>query len=63
MAAPIGLAGRKSPIVAYVPDVEPALALQLAIRYADKVAVSIEDSKAHLRKGKDGIVTGVSSAQ
>ena len=58
VAAPIGLAGRKSPIVAYVPDVEPALALQLAIRYADKVAVSIEDSKAHLRKGKDGIVTG-----
>ncbi len=58
VAAPIGLAGRKSPIVAYVPDVEPALALQLAIRYADKVAVSIENSKPFIQKGKDIVVTG-----
>lgn len=58
VAAPVGLAARKKPIVAYVPDVEPALALQLAIRFADKIAVSIDSSIDFIQKGKDIIVTG-----
>ena len=58
VAAPIGLAGRKLPVVAYVPDVEPALALQLGIRFADRVAVSIENSKPFIQQGKQVVVTG-----
>lgn len=48
---------RRTPIVVYLPDVEPGLAVKFVSRLAAKVAVSVEASAPFVSKGKM-IVTG-----
>lgn len=58
VAIPIGLAGRKVPMLLCVPDIEPALALQTLTRFADVIAVSTEDSRRYFSKEKQVEVVG-----
>jgi UDP-N-acetylglucosamine--N-acetylmuramyl-(pentapeptide) pyrophosphoryl-undecaprenol N-acetylglucosamine transferase len=44
VAVPMALAGRKIPSLLYVPDIEPGLALNTLAHFADKIAVTAEDS-------------------
>jgi UDP-N-acetylglucosamine--N-acetylmuramyl-(pentapeptide) pyrophosphoryl-undecaprenol N-acetylglucosamine transferase len=44
VAVPMALAGRKVPSLLYVPDIEPGLALNTLARFADKIAITAEDS-------------------
>ena len=46
VAVPMALAGWKVPSLLYVPDIEPGLALNTLARFADKIAVTAEDSLA-----------------
>jgi UDP-N-acetylglucosamine--N-acetylmuramyl-(pentapeptide) pyrophosphoryl-undecaprenol N-acetylglucosamine transferase len=48
---------RRTPIVVYLPDVEPGLAVKFVSRLATCVAVSVGDSKSYLPAGKV-VVTG-----
>lgn len=48
---------RRTPIVVYLPDLEPGLAVKFVSRLATRVAVSVEDSKQYLPARKV-IVTG-----
>jgi UDP-N-acetylglucosamine--N-acetylmuramyl-(pentapeptide) pyrophosphoryl-undecaprenol N-acetylglucosamine transferase len=48
---------RRTPIVVYLPDVEPGLAVKFVGRLARHVAVSVEASEPYLPKGKM-VVTG-----
>jgi undecaprenyldiphospho-muramoylpentapeptide beta-N-acetylglucosaminyltransferase len=60
LAAPAVLAARMSgvPIAVYVPDIEPALAAKFAARFARRIAVTAEPSKAFYPKGAPVQVTG-----
>jgi UDP-N-acetylglucosamine--N-acetylmuramyl-(pentapeptide) pyrophosphoryl-undecaprenol N-acetylglucosamine transferase len=44
LAVPMALAGMHIPTALYVPDIEPALALKTLARFADRIAVTAEDS-------------------
>ena len=44
VAVPMALAGWKVPSLLYVPDIEPGLALNTLARFAEKIAVTAEDS-------------------
>jgi UDP-N-acetylglucosamine:LPS N-acetylglucosamine transferase len=44
VAVPMALAGMRIPTVLYVPDIEPALAIKTLARFADKIAVTAEES-------------------
>jgi UDP-N-acetylglucosamine--N-acetylmuramyl-(pentapeptide) pyrophosphoryl-undecaprenol N-acetylglucosamine transferase len=44
LAVPMALAGRRVPTLLYVPDIEPALAMQTLLPFADRVAVTAPDS-------------------
>jgi UDP-N-acetylglucosamine--N-acetylmuramyl-(pentapeptide) pyrophosphoryl-undecaprenol N-acetylglucosamine transferase len=58
VAVPIALAGRRVPIVLYVPDIEPALALKTLARFADKIAVTAPDSFRYFKDPDRLILTG-----
>jgi UDP-N-acetylglucosamine--N-acetylmuramyl-(pentapeptide) pyrophosphoryl-undecaprenol N-acetylglucosamine transferase len=58
VAVPMALAGRKFPSVLYVPDIEPGLALKSLSRFARRVAVTADDSRAYFPKGASVTVTG-----
>lgn len=58
VAVPTGLAGRKVPTLLYVPDIEPGLALKLIARFADRIAVTAEDSRAYFDKNAPVTVSG-----
>jgi UDP-N-acetylglucosamine--N-acetylmuramyl-(pentapeptide) pyrophosphoryl-undecaprenol N-acetylglucosamine transferase len=45
VAAPLAIAGRDLPIVLYVPDIEPGLALKFLGYFSDVVAVTAPDSR------------------
>ena len=45
LATPMALAGRSIPTLLYVPDIEPALAIQSIARFADRIAVTAPSSK------------------
>jgi len=47
VAVPMALAGWKVPSLLYVPDIEPGLALNTLARFADKIAVTAEDSLSY----------------
>ncbi len=49
-------AGRHIPTLLYVPDIEPGLALKSLAHFADRIAVSAEDSQKYFRRKV--IVTG-----
>ena len=44
VAVPMALAGWKVPSLLYVPDIEPGLALNTLARFADRIAVTAQDS-------------------
>lgn len=58
IAVPMALAGRQIPTVLYVPDVEPGLALKTLARFADRIAVTTEDSHKYYHKQKQLRTTG-----
>ncbi|MEJ2510416.1 MAG: undecaprenyldiphospho-muramoylpentapeptide beta-N-acetylglucosaminyltransferase [Anaerolineales bacterium] len=58
VAIPTGLAGRKVPTLLCLPDIEPALALRTLARFADKIVVPVEESKAYFSQKKDVEVVG-----
>ncbi len=47
VAFPVALAGRHIPTLLYVPDIEPGWALKATARFADRVALIAEDSRAY----------------
>ena len=58
VAGPVALAGTKIPTAIYVPDIEPGLALKLLSRFADRIAVTAEDSRKYFSKKDRVVVTG-----
>lgn len=58
VAAPMALAGRKTPMAVYVPDIEPGLTLKVLARLADLILVTAEASKAYFSRKSNVVVTG-----
>jgi undecaprenyldiphospho-muramoylpentapeptide beta-N-acetylglucosaminyltransferase len=58
VGVPVSLASGRIPKAVYVPDIEPGLALRLASRLADVVAVTAEETRRHLPARKPIRVTG-----
>lgn len=58
VGVPVSIAGRSRAQAAFVPDVEPGLALRLISRFADLIAVSTEAAKAFYPDRKRVVVTG-----
>jgi len=58
VAPPMALAGLRTPSVLYVPDIEPGLALKTLARFADRIAVTVEDSRSFFPGHKGVVVTG-----
>ena len=58
VAAPMAVAARGLPSLLYVPDIEPGLALGFMARFASRVAVTAEDSRAYFRRSARLTVTG-----
>ncbi len=56
VAGPMAFAGRKIPTLLYVPDIEPGMALRSLARFADRIAVSAEDSRKYF--DRQVVVTG-----
>ena len=52
VAVPMAVAGWKVPSLLYVPDIEPGLALNILARFADKIAVTAEDSLSYFKKAR-----------
>lgn len=63
VAAPIALAGSKIPAVLFVPDIEPGLALKTLARFADRIALTTEDSRSFFPKHRGVVVTGYPTRQ
>ncbi len=58
VAVPMALAGMKVPTALYVPDIEPGLALKTLARFADRIAVTEEDSFAYFNRPGRITLTG-----
>jgi undecaprenyldiphospho-muramoylpentapeptide beta-N-acetylglucosaminyltransferase len=63
VAVPMALAGQRffrkaAPSVLFVPDIEPGLALNTLARFADRIAVTTEDSREFYSRKERVIVTG-----
>lgn len=58
VAVPVAFAGRRVPIVLYVPDIEPGLALKTVARFADRICLIAEDSRRYFRATDRLVVTG-----
>lgn len=58
VAVPVALAAGRCPRVAYVPDLEPGLALRVACRHADAVCVTAEPARAYYPARQRVLVTG-----
>jgi UDP-N-acetylglucosamine--N-acetylmuramyl-(pentapeptide) pyrophosphoryl-undecaprenol N-acetylglucosamine transferase len=58
VAGPVALAGMKIPTTIYVPDIEPGLALKLLSRFADRITVNAEESRAYFSRQDRVVVTG-----
>jgi UDP-N-acetylglucosamine--N-acetylmuramyl-(pentapeptide) pyrophosphoryl-undecaprenol N-acetylglucosamine transferase len=50
VAAPMAFAGRSTPSVLYVPDIEPGMAIKSIARFADVIAVTTEQSQKFFNK-------------
>lgn len=61
VGGPVALAGLRLPKVAYVPDIEPALALRWIGRVSDRICVTAPESSAHYRDESKLRVTGYPS--
>ncbi len=58
VGVPVALAGWRVPKLAFIPDIQPGLALGLIGRLAQTIALAIEDSRARFGIRKRTIVTG-----
>ena len=62
VAVPVALASRmmrpRPRLVLYVPDIEPGLALKTLSRFADHIALTVEDSRAFFPRRIPATVTG-----
>ena len=61
VGGPVALAGLRRPKVAYVPDIEPALALRWIGRVSDRICVTVPESRAYYRNEGKVRVTGYPS--
>ena len=50
VAGPMAFAGRRIPTLLFVPDIEPGLALKTISRFADRIAVTTEESQKYFSK-------------
>jgi len=57
LGVPVALAGRRIPSVVFVPDIEPGLALKTILRFAEKIALSCQDSLKYV-SGENASVSG-----
>jgi UDP-N-acetylglucosamine:LPS N-acetylglucosamine transferase len=58
VAVPVAVAGRRKPILLYVPDIEPGLALRFLSRFSRIIALTAEDSKHFFNTHANLAVTG-----
>ncbi len=58
VAAPIAVASGSVPKLLYVPDIEPGMALKFLSHFADRIAVTIEESRIYFKSSKPVVVTG-----
>ena len=58
LAVPMALAGMHIPTALYVPDIEPAMALKTLARFADRIAVTAEDSFQYFKRPERILLTG-----
>jgi UDP-N-acetylglucosamine--N-acetylmuramyl-(pentapeptide) pyrophosphoryl-undecaprenol N-acetylglucosamine transferase len=58
IAVPMAVAAVGKPSVLYIPDIEPGLALKVLSRFANKIALTTETSKAYFPNEADVTVTG-----
>ncbi len=58
LAFPMALAGRSVPMLLYVPDIEPGFAIKAAAPFADRIAVTANDSRNYYRNMGKIVVTG-----
>ena len=58
VAAPVALAGRRIPSLAFVPDIKPGFTLRLIARFADVIAVVAAESRQFFRRAERVQVTG-----
>ncbi len=58
VAIPMALAGLKFKSLLYVPDLEPGLALKTLARWSDRIAVTVEQTKAFFKHQERVTVTG-----
>lgn len=58
VAAPMAVAGRSLPIVLYVPDIEPGLALKFVAYFSDVIAVTAPDSKKYFQHPQRIVISG-----
>jgi UDP-N-acetylglucosamine--N-acetylmuramyl-(pentapeptide) pyrophosphoryl-undecaprenol N-acetylglucosamine transferase len=58
VAVPMAIAGWRIPTLLYVPDIEPGLALKTLARFADRIAVTAEDSSRYFQHKERIILTG-----
>lgn len=58
VAVPMATAGRSVPSLLYVPDIEPGLALKTLARFADRIAVTADESRAYFSDDRKVLVSG-----
>jgi UDP-N-acetylglucosamine--N-acetylmuramyl-(pentapeptide) pyrophosphoryl-undecaprenol N-acetylglucosamine transferase len=58
LAAPMAVAGFTKPSVLYVPDIEPGFALKFIAKFAQTIAITVENSKQYFNQSKNLVVTG-----
>jgi UDP-N-acetylglucosamine--N-acetylmuramyl-(pentapeptide) pyrophosphoryl-undecaprenol N-acetylglucosamine transferase len=58
VAAPVAIAGYRVPLVLYVPDIEPGLALKFLARFADRITLTAQASKKYFARPGRLVVTG-----
>lgn len=58
VAVPVAFAGRRVPILLYVPDIEPGLALKTLARFADRICLIAEESREYFPGREDLVITG-----
>ncbi len=58
VAVPMAVAAWRVPTVLYVPDIEPGLALKTLSRFADRIAITAEDSAFYFKHRERVVLTG-----
>lgn len=57
VCVPVTLAARRVPVVIYLPDIEPGLAIKFLARFADRVAITTRETQKFFKPGLT-VVTG-----